>query len=87
MKIGNVTINTEDMSLEDLDALVKEAKRVRSRKYNAREYFCRFEDLLSEVKDRGYALCDRYTGEVLKAKDWVVYDNEEQCVQEGEWCK
>ena len=87
MRIGKVLIDTEDMSVEDLDALIKEAKRVRSRKNGAREFYCGFEDLLSGAKDRSYTLCSRYTGEVLKASDWVVYDEEEKCLQEGEWCK
>ena len=87
MRIGKVLIETDDMSIEDLDALIKEAKRVRSRKNGAREFYCGFEDLLSGAKDRGYALCSRYTGEVLKASDWVVYDEQEKCLQEGEWCK
>ena len=87
MRIGKILIDTEDMSVEDLDALIKEAKRVRSRKNGAREFYCGFEDLLSGAKDRGYTLCSRYTGEVLKASDWVVYDEEEKCLQEGEWCK
>lgn len=79
MKIGNITIDTNEMSVEELDALIKEAKRIRSRKNGAREFYYGFEDLLSGAKDRGYALCSRYTGEVLKASDWVVYDEQERC--------
>ena len=87
MRIGKVLIETDDMSIEDLDALIKEAKRVRSRKNGAREFYCSFEDLLSGAKDRGYALVSKYTGEVLNASDWGVYDEQEKCLQEGEWCK
>ena len=87
MRIGNVTIDTDEMSIEQMDAIIKEAKRIRSRKNGAREFFCGFEDLLSGAKDRGYTLCSRFTGEVLTARDWVVYDEEEKCIQEGEWSK
>lgn len=54
-------------------------------KNGAREAFCNLEDLLATTKDRHYTFCSKTTGEVLRAKDWVVYDEEEQCVQEGEW--
>ena len=87
MRIGKFVINTDDLTVEDLDSLIREAKRVRSRKNGAREFFCGFEDLLSGAKDRHYTLCSRYTGEVLKATDWVVYDEEEKCVQEGDLAK
>lgn len=90
MSIDSVTMNTvtidmEHISIEELDALIKEAKRLRSRKSGAREAFCNLEDLLATTKDRHYTFCSKTTGEVLRAKDWVVYDEEEQCVQEGEW--
>ena len=76
-----------EMSVEELDAIIKNAKRIRSRKVGAREAFCGLESLLDGAKDRGYTFCSKYTGEVLKATDWIVYDEEEKCVQEGEWMK
>lgn len=90
MSIDSVTMNTvtidmEHISIEELDELIKEAKRLRSRKNGAREAFCGLENLLEGAKDRGYTFCSKTTGEVLRAKDWVVYDEEEQRVQEGKW--
>ena len=79
MKIGNVMINTDEMSIEELDALIWEARRIRSRKNGARDFYCGFEDLLSGAKERGYVLCSRFTGEILNASDWGVYDEEEKC--------
>lgn len=79
MRIGNITIDTDEMSVEELDALIKEAKRIRSRKNGAREFYGGFEDLLSGARERGYILCSRFTGEILSASDWGVYDEQERC--------
>lgn len=87
MRIGKTILDLENLTEDDLTEVIKEAKRLRSRKADARNLREGFTAMLEGAKERNFAICSKYTGEVLKADDWIVYDNEEQCVQEGEWYK
>lgn len=85
MKIGPATIDTNSMTLEEVDTLIKELRRIRERRNNAHSRMNQFSSMLEAMKDEGLSFCDKYTGEVLDASHFVVYDNKEDCVLEGEW--
>lgn len=85
MRIGKTMLDLENLTEDDLTEVIKEAKRLRSRKCDARNLREGFTDMLNGAKERSLAICNKYTGEVLKADDWVIYDNELQCLHEGEW--
>lgn len=85
MRIGKTMLDLETLTEEDLTEVIKEAKRLRFRKADSRNLHEGFIALLDGAKDRHFALCNKYTGEILKADDWVVYDEDDQCLHEGEW--
>ena len=85
MRIGKTMLDLENLTEEDLTTVINEAKRLRSRKADARNLREKLDAMLESAKERNFAICSKYTGEVLKADDWVVYDNELQCLHEGEW--
>ena len=85
MKIGPATIDTNSMTLEEVDTMIQELRHIRERKRNARSRMNQFSSMLAEIKEDGFSFCDKYTGEVLDASHFVVYDNKENCVLEGEW--
>ena len=85
MRIGNTVLDLENLTENDLTEVIKEAKRLRSRKADSRNLHEGFVAMLEGAKERKFSLCSKYTGEVLKADDWVVYDEEDQCLQNGEW--
>ena len=85
MRIGKTILDLENLTEEDLTEVIKEAKRLRARKSDGRNLREGLTNLLEGAKERNLAVCSKYTGEVLKAEDWVIYDNELQCLLEGEW--
>lgn len=85
MRIGKTMLDLENLTEDDLTEVIKEAKRLRSRKADARNLREGFGAMLEDAKERNFAICNKYTGEVLKVDDWVIYDNELQCLHEGEW--
>lgn len=85
MRIGKTMLDLENLTEEDLTTVINEAKRLRSRKADARNLREKLGAMLETAKENNLAICSKYTGEVLKADDWVVYDNELQCLHEGEW--
>lgn len=85
MRIGNTILDLESLTEDDLTEVIKEAKRLRIRKCNARSLREGLTATLNDAKDHDFAICNKYTGEVLIADDWVVYDNELKCLHEGEW--
>lgn len=85
MRIGKKMIDLESLTVEDLDQVIKEAKRLRIRKVDAKNFHRGIVSILTNAKEANMDICNKYTGEVLNADDWVVYDNELQCLHEGEW--
>lgn len=85
MRIGKTMLDLENLTEDDLTEVIKEAKRLCNRKCDARNLRRSLETMLTSAKERNFAICSKYTGEVLKADDWVVYDNELQCLHEGDW--
>lgn len=85
MRIGKTILNLEDLSEKDLTEVITEARRLRSRKADARNLREGFTAIIDGAKENNFTLCNKYTGEVLKADDWIVYDEEDQCLHEGEW--
>jgi len=84
MRIGEIILNLENLTEDDLTEVIKEAKRVRSRKCDARHLREKFTAMLDDTKEHDFAICNKYTREFLDANDWIVFDNELQCIHEGE---
>lgn len=85
MRIGAKLINIEDLSEDDLSEVINEARRLRSHKADARNLYEGFTAMLEGAKERKLDICNKYTGEVLRAEDWLIYDNELDCTQCGDW--
>lgn len=85
MRIGKTILDLENLTEDDLTEVIKEAKRLRSRKADSRNLHKGLVAILEDAKELNFAICSKYTGEVLEADDWVIYDNELQCLHEGDW--
>ena len=79
MKIGPFKMETDEMTLEMVDAWIRELKKVRVRKAEGDKFIERFNDLIAEVQEKGFDFCCRDTGEVLMPKYWMLFDREEKC--------
>ena len=85
MRIGPAVIDTTNMTLDDLDLMIKELKKIRSRRIKAQESKAELSAIIADMKENGLSFCDKYTGEVLNADHFLIYDDKENCVLEGEW--
>lgn len=85
MRIGKTILDLENLNEEDLTEVIKEAKRLRVRKSDARNLREGFHSMITNARERGFDICNKHTGEVLMADDWLIFDKELQCLHEGEW--
>ena len=72
MRIGNVILDTDNMTYSEVDQLVKELREIRKRKGEARECKIRLNAAVVESRDNGFRYINRYTGEIFNANDWQV---------------
>lgn len=79
MRIGNVILDTDNMSYNEVDALVKELREIRKRKGQAKDCRNYLRGIDADAKDNGFRYVNRYTGEIFNANDWWVYDEVQNC--------
>ncbi len=84
MRIGNVIIDTDNMSYDEVDVLVKELRDVRKRKGEARDCKTRMNNAVAKSLEQGFRYINRYTGKIFDANDWWVYDEEQNCTHGDE---
>ena len=75
MKMRNLVMDTSDLSFEELDALIRQLKKARERKGEARARYQNFSAMIENMRDEDLVFCSKHTGEILNPNDWVVYDN------------
>ena len=74
MKIKNVTIDTTNMTVEEVDALIQDLRAVRARKSQLRANFQNLCAMISNMREDDLVFCSRDTGEIFNPKDWIAYD-------------
>lgn len=84
MRIGNVIIDTDNMSYDEVDVLVKELRDIRKRKGEARDCRTRMNNAVAKSQEQGFRYINRYTGEIFDANDWWIYDEEQNCTHGDE---
>ena len=77
MRIGNVILDTDNMTYSEVDQLVQELRAIRKRKSEARDCKVRMNNAVVESQEHGFRYINRYTGEIFNADDWWVYDEEQ----------
>lgn len=75
MKMKNLVMDTSDLSIEELDALIYQLKKARERKGEARARHQNFSTMIENMKEENLVFCSKHTGEILNPNDWVVYDS------------
>ena len=76
MRIGRTVIDLETLSIEDLTAVISEARAVRARKQEAECLLKRMNELLNDAKEAGFDFIDKDFGNVLTDHDFEMYDNQ-----------
>ena len=74
MRIGRTIIDTDNMTVEELGAIITELRAIRARKVQAKNFKERIENLVEEARQEGFAFIDKDFGNVIQGKDVVLYD-------------
>ena len=76
MRIGRTIIDTDNMSAEDMDVIIRELRAIRARKLKADELNNRMNELLAEAKENNFIFINDYTGQVLPQEYIKVIDKQ-----------
>lgn len=74
MRIGRIIIETNEMSIDELDTIIRELRAVRARKIKAAELKNRMLELITDAKDNGFTFIDKDFGQVWTSNDVTLYD-------------
>ena len=76
MRIGRIIIDTDAMSIEEMDAIIREMRKIRARKLKAEELNSRMSSLLAEAKENNFIFINEYTEQVLPQEYIKVIDEQ-----------
>lgn len=76
MRIGRTIIDTDNMSVEDMDVIINELRAIRSRKRKAEELKNRMVELIADAKENGFTFIDKDFGQVWSGNDVELYDEQ-----------
>ena len=76
MRIGRIMIDTDNMSIEDLDTIIREMRAIRARKLKAEELKNRMLELIADAKENGFTFIDKDFGQVWTGNDVELYDEQ-----------
>lgn len=74
MRIGRMMIDTDNLSIEDMDTIIKELRVIRARKLKAEELKTRMLELIADAKENGFTFIDKDFGQVWTGNDVELYD-------------
>lgn len=74
MRIGRMMIDTDNLSIEDMDTIIKELRVIRARKLKAEELKARMLELIADAKENGFTFIDKDFGQVWTGNDVDLYD-------------
>ena len=74
MRIGRMVIDTDNMSIEDMETVIREMRAIRARKLKAEELKTRMLELIADAKENGFAFIDKDFGQVWSGNDVELYD-------------
>lgn len=86
MTIGNVVLDTDGMTYKEVDDLIQKLREIRNRKGEARSCKANFDAGIANAKEMDFTFVNVNTGEVLEAKDWVIFDENANRTYDG-FCK
>ena len=76
MRIGRIMIDTDNMSIEEMEAIIREMRKIRARKLKAEELKNRMLELIADAKENGFTFIDKDFGQVWTGNDVELYDEQ-----------
>lgn len=74
MRIGRMIIDTDNMSIEEMETIIREMRAIRARKLKAEELKNRMRELIVDAKENGFTFIDKDFGQVWTCDDVELYD-------------
>ena len=74
MRIGRTIIDTDNMTADELTAIIHELREIRSRKLKAETLVNGLKELLAEANSEGFAFVDKDFGNVINADELELWD-------------
>ena len=74
MEMNHIVLDTDNMSLKEIDTLMQKLRKIRNRKEELHARKRNIWELIANMKENQMTLVSRYTGEVFDPDDWAVYD-------------
>lgn len=82
MKIGNIVLDTDNLTVDELSEIITKLRKVRDCKKEAVAIGHNLQDMMNRTREKGYLFCNKSTGEVLNETDWVVFCEETRTIEE-----
>lgn len=76
MRIGRIIIDTDNMSIEEMENVIREMRKIRARKLKAEELKNRMLELIADAKENGFTFIDKDFGQVWTGNDVELYDEQ-----------
>lgn len=80
MRIGKTIIDTDNMTIDEMNLIITELTHICARKEIARNYKQCLYDVLEDANESGFIFCHRYTGEVLTMENISIQDDRDGVV-------
>ena len=74
MRIGKIMIDTDNMSIDELNMIITKLRDIRKRKEQAHALQMKMNDLILEAKEQGFTFIDNACGFVREVDDFTMYD-------------
>ena len=75
MRIGRFILDTDNMSIDELTAVINKLRQIRSRKERRQEFETEMTNLIAHANELGYDFIDKDFGNVIQSHDLVGVDN------------
>lgn len=74
MRIGNVVIDTDAMSTQELNTIIAELRTICARKLKQKELYEQMNALIEDAEKNKFAFVDDETGRIWDKKTFIVAD-------------
>ena len=74
MRIGKIIIDTDSMTADELQVIIKELRHIRERKISMENYTMEMNSIIARAKEEGFIFVDKNFGYIREVDDFEVCD-------------
>lgn len=83
MRIGRYVIDTDEMTVDELNTIINELRNIRKRKEQINHYLLTIHDLVESAKEEGLTFIDKNFGYVIESDGFTMVDEGEPSDKDG----